>query len=385
MLARQPWRPPDPVASCRGYPGVMPLPALVEPVAALSESERARTARHAVLAGFGDIGQRRLAAGRVAVIGVGGLGSPVVLALAAAGVGELIVIDDDDVELTNLQRQVLHRVQDVGSPKIDSARRAAADLGSATVVRGIRARIDGTNADDLLADAHLVIDGSDTFATRAAVAAACERRGIPLAWGTVQEFAGQATVFWSAPPEGVLPVVLSDLYPPETVGEVPSCAQVGVLGALCVQVGGALAIEAVKLLTGIGEPLLGRILLIDALSARVREVPLRPSGQSTAPAAEPLAGVNEIDAAEFDARRGAGVAVLDVREPEETALGTVPGALLVPLATVLDDPAALGAGPYAVVCKAGMRAHRAARALAAAGADVVVLAGGMDAWARGRA
>lgn len=363
----------------------MPLPALVEPVAALSESERARTARHAVLAGFGDIGQRRLAAGRVAVIGVGGLGSPVVLALAAAGVGELIVIDDDEVELTNLQRQVLHRIRDVGSPKIDSARRAAADLGSATVVRGIRARIDGTNADDLLADAHLVIDGSDTFATRAAVAASCERRGVPLVWGTVQEFAGQATVFWSAPPEGVLPVVLSDLYPPETVGEVPSCAQVGVLGALCVQVGGALAIEAVKLLTGIGEPLLGRILLIDALSARVREVPLRPSGQRTAPAPAPVVDeIDEIDAAEFDARRGAGVAVLDVREPEETALGTVPGALLVPLDTVLDDPAALGTGPYAVVCRAGMRAHRAARALAAAGADVVVLAGGMDAWSRGR-
>lgn len=369
----------------RGYPGVMPLPALVEPVAALSESERARTARHAVLAGFGELGQRRLAAGRVAVIGVGGLGSPVVLALAAAGVGELIVIDDDEVELTNLQRQVLHRVEDVGAPKIDSARRAAADLGSATVVTGIRARIDDTNADDLLATAHLVIDGSDTFATRAAVAAACERRGIPLVWGTVQEFAGQVTVFWSAPPNDVAPVVLADLYPPETVGEVPSCSQVGVLGALCVQVGGALAIEAVKLITGIGEPLLGRILLIDALTARVREVPLRPSAQSPTPAPDPLPEIPEIDTVEFDARRAAGLAVLDVREPEETELGTVPGARLVPLAAVLENPAALGAGPYAVVCKAGMRAHRAARALAAAGADVVVLAGGMDAWTGGRA
>jgi adenylyltransferase/sulfurtransferase len=154
---------------------------------------------------------------------------------------------------------------------------------------------------------------------------------------------------------------------------------------LCVQVGGALAIEAVKLLTGIGEPLLGRILLIDALTARVREVPLRPSGQSPMRPADPLPEVAEIDVAEFDARRAAGVAVLDVREPEETELGTVPGARLVPLAAVLDDPAALGTGPYAVVCKAGMRAHRAARALAAAGADVVVLSGGMDAWTGGRA
>ena len=151
------------------------------------------------------------------------------------------------------------------------------------------------------------------------------------------------------------------------------------------QVGGALAIEAVKLITGIGEPLLGRILLIDALTARVREVPLRPSGQSPTPAPDPLPEITEIDTAEFEARRAAGVAVLDVREPEETETGTVPGARLVPLAAVLEDPAALGAGPYAVVCKAGMRAHRAARALAAAGADVVVLAGGMDAWARGRA
>ena len=253
----------------------MPFPPLVEPVAALSADERARTARHTRLAGLGEVGQRRLAAARVAVVGAGGLGSPVVLALAAAGVGELIVIDDDIVESSNLQRQIMHRLSDVGAAKVDSAVRAARDLSPETVVRSVRERLDAGNAARLLSEAHLVIDGTDTFDTREAVASACEALGVPLVWGSVQGFDAQVTVFWSAPPAGAGPVRLSDLYPHGSVGEVPTCADVGVLGALCLQVGGLLATQAIVLIAGIGEPLLGRVLVIDGLRARQFEVPLR--------------------------------------------------------------------------------------------------------------
>ncbi|MCX6502783.1 MAG: ThiF family adenylyltransferase [Microbacterium sp.] len=369
----------------------MPFPPLVEPVDALSDSEHHRTARHAVLAGFGERAQRRLAASRVAVIGAGGLGSPTVLALAAAGVGELIVVDDDVVEVSNLQRQVLHRVSDAGHPKVDGAIRAAADLSPETVVHPVRERLTAGNAARLLAEAHVVIDGSDTFETRAAVAAACEQLGVPLVWGTVQEFDAQVTVFWSAPPAGVEPVVLSDLHPPSGVGEVPSCAQVGVLGALCIQVGGMMAIEAIKLLTGIGDPLLGRILLIDALRARQREVPLRPARATAPPTPAPapapaheralVASSTLPDVAATAQSRGGNITVLDVREPAETATGVIDGALLVPLGEVLADAAALGPGPFLVVCQAGIRAERAAQALRSAGATASVLPGGMNALA----
>jgi molybdopterin/thiamine biosynthesis adenylyltransferase len=248
---------------------------LVAPVDALAPAELVRTARHAVLAGIGEEGQRRLAAASVAVVGAGGIGSPVVLALAAAGIGHLTIIDDDTVELTNLQRQVAHRAADVGAGKAESAARAATDLAPGNRVTPVRTRLDAGNAAALLAGAHVVVDGSDTFDTRRAVAGATEAAGVPLVWGTVQEFAAQATVFWSRPPAGHDPVVLDDLYPAGTTGEPPTCAEVGVLGSLCLQLGGLLASEVIKLVTGSGNPLLGRIVVIDALNARMRDVPLR--------------------------------------------------------------------------------------------------------------
>lgn len=247
---------------------------LVAPIAALAPEELIRTARHAVLAGIGEEGQRRLAAAHVAVVGAGGLGSPTLLALAAAGVGTLTIIDDDVVESTNLQRQIAHRVADVGTAKTASAARAVAALSPATRVIGVAERLTAANAPRLLAGADIVVDGSDTFDTRRAVAAATEDRGVPLVWGAVQEWHGQVTVFWSRPPTGD-PVVLADLFPLGTEGEPPTCAQVGVLGALCVQIGGMLATEVVKLITGAGTALLGRLLVVDALSGRQREIPLR--------------------------------------------------------------------------------------------------------------
>ncbi len=353
---------------------------------ALDPAEASRTARHAVLAGFGEIGQRRLAAAHVAVIGAGGLGSPVILALAAAGVGRLTVIDDDVVEVSNLQRQVLHRHRDAGRPKTASAIRATADLSPGTRVDAVTERIAPGNAAALLADADVVIDGSDTFATRRAVADACESLGIPLVWGVVQEFHAQVTIFWT-PTDAALPAVrLADLYPEGGEGDVPTCAAVGVLGSLCIQVGGILATETVKLLTGIGEPLLGRVLVVDALRGRTSEVPLRPSrmpvpavspANAPAPAPTPVPDV-DLQAALSASRAGA--LLLDVREPAETATGTIPGSVTIPLAELLAEPDRVTASSVVVICHAGGRAHRAAEALRSRGVDAAVLAGGLSAW-----
>lgn len=351
--------------------GMVPL---VEPAAALSERERLRTARHARLPQLGETGQRRLAAAHIAIVGAGGLGAPLVLALAAAGVGTLTVIDDDVVEVSNLHRQVIHRLRDVGSPKVDSAARVAAELSETRVV-SLELRLTRANTADALRGAHLVVDGSDSFETRAMVAGACEQLGVPLVWGTIQAFDAQVTVFWNAPPPGVDPVVLADLHPPESVGALPSCAQVGVMGALCLQVGSLMALEAIKLVTGVGESLLGRVLVIDGLRAEQRTVRIRATRAMQRPAALPL--VDEVGPEAL-----AGAHVLDVREHEEIAEGMIPGAHHLPLALVLADPSAAGAGHgmTVVVCRSGARAHQAAAAMRAVGADAVVLSGGMLAW-----
>lgn len=363
----------------------MSLPPLVDPVAALSPSERERTARHAALAGFGELGQRRLAAAHVAVIGAGGLGSPVILALAAAGVGTLTVIDDDAVEVSNLHRQILHRHADVGAAKIASAVRAVADLSPETVVNAVHRRLTAGNAAELLAGADLVIDGSDTFATRTDVAAGAEALGIPLVWGVLQEFHAQVTVFWSAPPAGAEPVRLRDLYPPDSVGELPTCSAVGVLGALCLQVGGMLATEAVKLITGIGDPLLGRVAVIDSLRGSQREIPLVPiaaSSRTETMTPEPtVPEIAQLTAEEMLAAQAAGATLLDVREPYETATGIVADSVVVPLAEFFADPAQVEGDRVVVICAHGIRAQRAAEVLRDRGVAASVLAGGLAAWA----
>lgn len=377
----------DADAATAPYPDPMPFPPLVEPVPALSAAERLRTARHRSLAALGDDGQRRLAAAHVAIVGAGGLGSPAVLALVAAGVGTLTVIDDDVVELANLQRQVIHRLADIGAPKADSAVRTAAEIAPEVRVHAVRERLTPENAGSLLAGAHVVLDGSDLFTTRAAVAAACAASGVPLVWGTVQETDAQLTVFWSRPPEGVAPIVLDDLYPADRVGEPPSCAAVGVLGPLCLQLGALMATQAIALVAGIGDPLVGRLLLVDALGTRFREVPLRARNSiagAAAPArpgtAIPLVPVDEAAAA---LATPAAPIVIDVREAEELAAGVVPGSRHVPLADVLAAPERVarevGDRPVLIVCQVGGRARRAAAALAPYAA-ASVLDGGYDAW-----
>ncbi|MGR6740583.1 ThiF family adenylyltransferase [Microbacterium sp. F1-18] len=365
----------------------MILAPLVAPVDTLSDRERERTARHAVLAGVGDEGQRRLTAAHVAVVGAGGLGSPVILALAAAGVGTITVIDDDVIEYANLQRQVIHRADDVGSPKVASALRAAAALSPETRIEPRRERLDADNASRLLAGSDLVIDGTDTFETRTVVAAACAALGLPLVWGVIQEFHAQVTVFWTDPPEGIPAIGLDDLYPAGSADDLPTCAEVGVLGSLCLTVGGMLATEAIKLITGVGEPLLGRLVVVDALSGTTREVPLRAASSAppAPPAPEPRTPQTrpttpEIDLDQLRAQQRAGAVVLDVREPHETATGVLPGSVLLPLGDLLADPSRVDADRVVVVCAHGIRARRAADVLRGRGVTASVLAGGLAGW-----
>lgn len=255
----------------------MQFPALVEPAPALTEAERARTARHRTLAAVGDLGQRRLAAARVAVVGAGGLGSSVILALAASGVGTLGLIDDDVVDLGNLHRQIIHSVDAIGVAKVASAAARARTLAPDVVIVEHPVRLSERNARQLLGGYDLVIDGSDTFETRHVVDAAAAELGIPVVWGSVLEFWAQVTIFWARPPQPAQPRRLRDLFPAEYTGEVATCEQVGVLSPVCQQAGALLAGEAVKLILGVGEPLFGRVAVIDALAGSTREVPLLPA------------------------------------------------------------------------------------------------------------
>uniref|UniRef100_UPI00202881E2 ThiF family adenylyltransferase n=1 Tax=Actinotalea sp. C106 TaxID=2908644 RepID=UPI00202881E2 len=271
----------------------MPLAPLVEPGPALTAEQLARWSRHLLLPELGELGQRRLRNARVCVIGAGGLGAPVLLYLAAAGVGCLGVVDADEVALSNLQRQVLHRTQDVGRAKVDSARAAIGDLDPGVDVQVHQVRLTEANVDEVLTGYDLVVDGTDNFPTRYLVNDACVRLGLPEVWGSVLRFDAQVSVFWGAPPAGAgaAPVQLRDLFPaPPPEGSVPSCAEAGVLGALCGQVGSLMATEAVKLVTGVGETLLGRVLVLDALSSRWSEIPL--VGGGAPPSASAVADVS---------------------------------------------------------------------------------------------
>ena len=348
------------------------------------------------------------------VVGAGGLGAPVLLYLAAAGIGRVGIIDVDEVEESNLQRQVVHGWADVGRPKVESARDAVHAVDPTIDVTLHHLRLDRSNVDDVLAGYDLVIDGTDNFPTRYLVNDACVRLGLPEVWGSVLRFDAQVTVFWGRPPAGspVRPVQLRDLFPtPPPPGSVPSCAEGGVLGALCGQVGSVMATEAVKLLTGAGEPLLGRVLVLDALAARWSEVllvadvnaptdaddrtdavatgevgPGAASSAETGPTGVHVRSIGPRQLADRLAERAAGrddFLLVDVREPGEHALVAIPGSRLLPLGAVLDGSALpeLPDVPLVLHCRSGVRSEQAARALIAAGyTDVSHLEGGVLAW-----
>ncbi|WP_104178250.1 ThiF family adenylyltransferase [Cryobacterium sp. Y50] len=386
----------------------MAIPPLVEPVDRLSASESVRTARQRRLPQLSELGQRRLANARVLVLGAGGLGSPALLYLAAAGVGTIGIVDGDDVEPSNLQRQIVHGQTDVGRPKVDSAAERIAEIApETTVVRHAQRLVTG-NAAEIIGGYDVVIDGTDNFPTRFLVNDTCARLGLPLVWASVLRFDAQLSVFWATPPagSGITGVHLRDLFPtPPADGEVPNCADAGVLGALCGQVGSLMATETIKLITGIGSPLIGRVLVIDALSGRFSEIPLVGTGIAAEPTAAERATENtarvaaentaEVSGAELVERLEAqrdgidNFLVLDVREPNENAESSIPTAQLLPLGELLTDGVLSDTGraalpedtPLIVHCHAGGRAARAAAALREAGfTDVSVLTGGIVAW-----
>ena len=347
-----------------------------------------RYARQRVLPGWGVGAQQRLADAHVVVLGAGGLGSAVVPALVAAGVGRITVVDDDRVEATNLHRQTLHSPTDVGRPKVDSAADAAAALSPETTVVAVPRRFDEGNAVELLADADLVIDGTDDILTRYVADDAAARAGIPLVWGSAAKFSGQVGVSWEA--RGVS---YRDLFPEPPADAGLSCEVDGILPTVCTVTGGMMAGEALKVLTGVGEPLLGRVVVYDALSGRTREIAYRraadaarlprPAARRCRAAPEPT---GEIDAATLsdELASGSPPMLLDVREPWEAAIAAITGSTLIPLGELGDrvgelDPAA----SVVVYCHLGVRSEYAARLLAGAGfARVRNLAGGIDAWSR---
>ncbi len=389
----------------------MARPPLVPPGPELTAAERTRFARHLLLPDLGLDGQRRLRAARVLVVGAGGLGSPALLYLAAAGVGTIGVVDDDVVESTNLQRQVVHGVDDVGRAKVDSAADAVAAISPDTVVVRHRERLDAVTAMDVLADYDLVLDGADNFPTRYLVGDACARLGIPHVWGSVYRFDGQVSVWWAG--EGPCYACVFPQQPPPDA--VPSCAVGGVLGAVCASVGSVMATEAVKLVTGTGEVLVGRLLVHDALRQTWDAVPVRrdpgcpvcgaaadatrPLGWATqredacaagdpvadAAAGRPEVGVEEL--ARLLAERDAGRAdfvLLDVREPGERDVAAIPGSVLLPVGEVRAGAPVPGGGGRRVVvhCKAGGRSAEAVDLLRARGVDAWDVPGGILAWSR---
>ena len=233
----------------------------------LSPEETRRYARHLVLKGIGGEGQQKLKAARVLVIGAGGLGSPVLAYLAAAGVGMIGIVDDDTVSLSNLQRQIVHVSAGQGQPKVESAQRFAAALNPFVSVVPHEVRVTAQNVAALIADYDLVLDGTDNFATRKLTADACAAAGRPLVSGAVSMFDGQVTVFAPGGP------AFSALYPqdPDDI-DLPACELVGVLGAVTGVIGTLMAMEAIKIITGLGQPLIGRLLLYDGRAARFTEL-----------------------------------------------------------------------------------------------------------------
>ncbi|TFD86078.1 ThiF family adenylyltransferase [Cryobacterium serini] len=385
----------------------MAIPPLVEPVDRLSALESVRTARQRRLPQLNELGQRRLANARVLVLGAGGLGSPALLYLAAAGVGTIGIVDGDDVEPSNLQRQIVHGQADVGRPKVDSAAERIAEIAPETTVVRHSERLVASNAAEIIGGYDIVIDGTDNFPTRFLVNDTCARLGLPLVWASVLRFDAQLSVFWATPPvgSGVTGVHLRDLFPtPPAEGEVPNCADAGVLGALCGQVGSLMATETIKLITGIGTPLIGRVLVIDALSGRFSEIPLLGTGIAAEPTAAEIAGelaraamtsypeVSSVELVHRLAAQSAGTdkfLVVDVREPNEFAESSIPTAQLLPIGELLTNGVVSDSGraalpqntPLIVHCHAGGRAARAANALREAGfTDVSVLSGGILAW-----
>nr|WP_206037723.1 adenylyltransferase/sulfurtransferase MoeZ [Rhodococcus sp. HNM0569] len=380
------------------------MPPLVEPGPELTREEVERYSRHLIIPDVGMDGQRRLKNAKVLVIGAGGLGSPALLYLAAAGVGTLGIVEFDEVDMSNLQRQVIHGRSDVGRPKAESARDSIKEINEHVDVRLHEFRLEPDNAVELFEQYDLILDGTDNFATRYLVNDAAILAGKPYVWGSIFRFEGQASVFWEGAPDG-RGINYRDLYPEAPPpGMVPSCAEGGVLGVLCASIGSIMVTEAVKLITGIGESLLGRLMVYDALDMTYRTIKLRRdpdrvpvtelvddyeafcgivSDEGTAAAAG-----STLTAAELSDLLEAGkdIALIDVREPVEWDIVRIPGATLIPKDRILSGEALAELPqdrPITLYCKTGIRSAEALAALKRAGfSDATHLQGGVTAWAK---
>ncbi|WP_324188185.1 adenylyltransferase/sulfurtransferase MoeZ [Nocardia higoensis] len=378
------------------------LPPLVEPAADLSKDEIARYSRHLIIPDVGVDGQKRLRNAKVLVIGAGGLGSPALLYLAAAGVGTLGIVEFDEVDASNLQRQVIHGQSDIGRPKAESARDSILEINSDVDVRLHQFRLEPDNAVELFAQYDLILDGTDNFATRYLVNDAAVLAGKPYVWGSIYRFEGQASVFWEDAPDG-RGINYRDLYPEAPPpGMVPSCAEGGVLGVLCASIGSIMVTEAIKLITGIGEPLLGRLMVYDALDMTYRTIKLRRDPERRPITElidyEAFCGVvseegqaasagSTITAKELEDLIDSGkeIELIDVREPVEWDIVRIEGATLIPKDRILSGEALSDLPqnrPIVLYCKTGIRSAEALAVLKSAGfSDATHVQGGIVAWA----
>jgi adenylyltransferase/sulfurtransferase len=387
----------------------------VEPADELTIDEVRRYSRHLIIPDVGMDGQKRLKNAKVLVIGAGGLGSPALLYLAAAGVGTLGIVEFDEVDESNLQRQIIHKQSTVGQPKADSAAAAIKEVNPYVDIVLHDVRLDNDNVREIFTGYDLIVDGTDNFATRYMVNDAAYFLGIPYVWGSIYRFDGQASVF--------APTLTDDapcyrcLYPePPPPGMVPSCAEGGVLGVLCASIGSIQVNEAIKMLTGMGEPLVGKLMIYDALEMEYRKLKVRKDpncalcgenptvtdlidydafcGAISTEAADAAAGstISVTQLSEMIKEREEGsrdFVLVDVREPNEYEINKIPGAVLIPKGEFLNGNAIPqvaeltgdGAKPLVFHCKSGVRSAEVLAIAKGAGyADAVHVGGGVVAW-----
>ena len=384
----------------------MSLPPLVEPAAELTRDEVNRYSRHLIIPDVGMTGQKRLKNAKVLCVGAGGLGSPALMYLAAAGVGTLGIIDFDVVDESNLQRQIIHRQSTLGLPKAESAAATVREINPLIDIKVHNVALDRDNVMEIFSQYDLIVDGTDNFATRYMVNDAAVLLCKPYVWGSIYRFDGQASVFWAE--HGPC---YRCLYPePPPPGMVPSCAEGGVLGVLCASIGSIQVNEAIKLLAGIGEPLVGRLMIYDALEMTYRQVKVRKdpecplcgknptitelledyeafcgavSEEASEAAQDSTITVTELKAMQDD---GENIFLIDVREPNEYEIVSIPGATLIPKGEFLNGNA-LSQLPQdkkiVLHCKSGVRSAEALAVVKGAGfADAVHVGGGILAWVR---
>jgi adenylyltransferase/sulfurtransferase len=379
------------------------LPPLVEPAAELTVDEVRRYSRHLIIPDFGMAGQKRLKNAKVLCVGAGGLGSPALLYLAAAGVGTLGIVEFDTVDESNLQRQIIHKQSDIGKSKAESARESVLEANPYVNVVLHEERLEADNVMEIFAQYDLIVDGTDNFATRYLVNDACVLLGKPYVWGSIYRFDGQASVFWAE--HGPC---YRCLYPePPPPGMVPSCAEGGVLGVLCASIGSIQVNEAIKMLAGMGDPLLGRLMIYDALEMTYRQVKIRKDPECAVCGKNPtvtelidyeaFCGVVSEEAQEAAAGStitprqlkdmidaGEDIDIIDVREPGEYEIVSIPGARLIPkneflMGRALED---LPQDKKIVLhCKSGVRSAEVLAVLKSAGfSDAVHLGSGVLGW-----